>query len=981
MKQNMIKKIICLPLIAIVVASVIVGNVIADFYSSEINSLLCPPIHDNEDLDRQQEEGQKLSKQIIQEGAVLVKNDGNVLPLNKETNRKVNVFGHSCVDWGFGGSGSGRVRPENDDFSTTIDLLKALKRYGIDYNSELVNMYKNYRGIGRIEEAQDRAMYALYEPEITNKKYYSDTLLENAKNYSDTAIVTITRFGAEGVDHTLENGDTRSDLEISTEEEGLLKYVGANYENVIVLINSANTMELGFLDTIPGLDACLVIGLTGTQGVASLPKLLYGENTPSGKLVDTYAYSFKSSVSYNYYGQAAWYQPYGFYDYIEGIYVGYKWYETAYKENYWKDVDNEYGKGYDGVVQYPFGFGLSYTDFKWSVEEMTIKNGEEVVTNNIINETSTISFKINVENVGKMAGQDVVEFYLTAPYIKGGIEKSYVNLVGFEKTEIINPGFSQTLEFTFNVSDFASYDCYDKNNNAHVGYELDKGTYALKLMTDAHNLKDCEQNIFEFEVEDTINIINDRYTGEEVTNRLTGDSSLDGASVDGNDDGNVVVNYISRASFPSLNDLSAPANRTLTDKQIKAGKYSKQEAEAWDNATTDSYNNQVYNEKVTWNKNNNLSITDSKGNITKLGYELGADYNNEKWNDLLDQLSIEEVVNMVSNGYASSKELPSIGKPKLFDYDGPMQIKGFTGKPRGTGYPSEQVLGQTWNKQLAKNYGLSFGKEMNALGVNGLYGFGCNIHRSPICGRNFEYLSEDSYLTGAMLTNAIIGIQNTGRYAYIKHLALNNGEARRVGAFTWCTEQALREIYLKPFQMAIQEGDCVALMSSYNRVGANWSGGSAGLIDAIVRKEWGFKGALITDCAGVDNADYMNMDEALRVGGDLGMETPLNASKSGYTLNYGKSSSNRLQYQLREAAHHVTYSYLRVQYQNDVYNKFNTDSKITSSYSINSWAWWRVVLVDLDILISFACLIWLYFLFREDILKLLNKGGNDNENV
>ena len=977
MKQNMIKKIICLPIIALVATSVIIGNVIANFYSSEINSLLCPPIHDNEELNRQQEEGQKLSKQIIQEGAVLVKNDNNTLPLNKEKNRKVNVFGHSCVDWGFGGSGSGRVRPENDDFSTTIDLLKALKRYGIDYNTELVNMYKEFRGIGRIEEAQDRGMYALYEPSIKDKKYYSDTLLNNAKDYSSTAIVTITRFGSEGVDHTLKNGDSRSDLQISLEEEELLKYVGENYDNVIVLINSANTMELGFLQTISGLDACMVIGLTGTQGVSSLPKLLYGENSPSGKLVDTYAYSFESNIAYNYYNQAAWYQPYGFYDYIEGIYVGYKWYETAYIENYWNNIQNEYGNGYDGVVQYPFGYGLSYTNFKWSLEEMKINNTE----NNIINEESVISFKINVENIGDVAGQDVVEFYLTSPYTKNGIEKSYVNLIGFEKTEILSPKMSQTLEFNFNVRDFASYDCYDKNNNNHVGYELDKGTYSLKLMTDAHNLKNCEENTFDFEIKDTINLLNDKYSNEEVTNRLTGDSSLDGASIDGNDDGNVMVNYISRGSFPQLNELASPSNRTLSDKQLKASKYSRQEAEEWDNAKVDKFNNKIHDEKVTWNKNNNLSITDNNGNITELGYELGQDYNNEKWNDLLDQLSIDEVINMVSNGYASSKELNSIGKPKLFDYDGPMQIKGFTGKPRGTGYPSEPVLGQTWNKQLAKNYGLSFGKEMNALGVNGLYGFGCNIHRSPINGRNFEYFSEDGYLSGIMLTNAIIGIQNTGRYAYIKHLAVNNGEARRVGAFTWCTEQALREIYLKPFQMAIQEGDCVALMTSYNRIGANWTGGSTGLIEGIVRKEWGFKGAIITDCAGADNADYMNMDEALRVGGDLGMETPLNASKSGYTLNYSLTSSNRLQYQLREAAHHVTYTYLRVQYQNDLYNKSNKNNSITSSYSIESWAWWKVILVDLDILISFACLIWLYFLFREDILKLINKGEKNNENV
>ncbi len=967
MKKSIVKRIICLPIILIVVVATIIGNVVANYFANEINSLLCPPMTDNSALEAASAEGQALSREIIKEGTVLVKNEDNVLPLDRVENRKVNVFGHSNVDWGYGISGSGRVRPENDDFSTTYNLIKALDTYGIKYNTELIDMYKKFRSISRQEEAADNGFYALYEPAVTDKAYYSDALLANAKEYSNTAIVTITRFGAEGVDYPWDH------LQISEEERGLLEYVGANYEKVIVVINSGAVINLSFLDTIPGLDACIVVGLTGTQAAAAIPSVLYGEVSPSGRLADTYPYDFKSNISYNYYHQAAGNATWtrgkdAFYDYIEGIYVGYKWYETADAEGYWNSVTNEFGTGYDAVVQFPFGYGLSYTNFEWTVEDVIVKEGETVVPDNKITDKSDITIQLKVENVGDVTGKDVVEVYLTAPYTDGGIEKAHVNLVQIEKTIALEPFTSQTLEIKLSAYDFTSYDCYDRDNNGFYGYELEKGTYAVKLMTDSHNLKaDCAQNTVNFEVANTINVEKDKYTGATVTNRLTGATSMDGASVDGNDDGNTLVNYVKRSEFPALSSMTTPAYRDPTAKQAAAGLYTKQEAEAWDNATTDNFGNPVENKHVAWSKSGNLSVTNADGTVSELGYELGADYNSEKWEALLDQVTIDEAVYLISYGYAANAEVKSIGKPKLSDYDNSVQIKGFTGAPRGTGFPGEPVLAQTFNKQLARQYGMNFGKEMDALGVGGVYGFGANIHRSPFCGRNSEYYSEDAYLSGIILTNCVIGLQNAGKYAMMNHFVLNESETGRTGAYTWCTEQALREIYARPFQMAIEQGDAMAMMTAYNRVGANYSGGSQGLINGIVRYEWGFKGGIITDCSSRD--DFMNMDEALRAGGDLGMSTELNSPQStnyGSPLNYSATSSNRLQYQMREAVHHVTYMYLHAQYQNKTYNENSApEDAIISSSAIESWAWWRVVIVDLDIMIGLGAAIWIYFLFRD----------------
>lgn len=980
MKLSKLKNFYYIPIIAVIIAALIVGNVVAFGFTDQINSLLCPPVSNSAEREEAAKEGQKLAREIMEEGAVLVRNENSVLPLDRSVDKRVNVFGCSSVDWAYGGSGSGRIRPENDDPTTLIDFLGGLKRYGIEANQRLTAMYKSFRKIGRQEEAQDKGMYELYEPNIADKKYYSDELLDYAKEYSETAIVTLSRFGAEGVDHSTE---IELGLIISDEERALMEYVGKNYEKTIVIINSANTMQLDFLESIEGLDACLVVGLTGSQAAQAIPSLLYGEKTPSGRLADTYAYDFKSNVNYTHGTGSGWYQPNGMFDYIEGIYVGYKWYETAFKEGVWNKADNAFGKGYDGVVQYPFGFGLSYTEFVWRLDSFKVENenGEEAKADEI-NEKSVITINVNVENVGKTSGKDVVQVYLTAPYTKGGIEKSFVNLVGFEKTALLAPGESQTISISVLADDFASYDCYDKNGNNFKGYELEKGEYVLKLMQNCHDEKDFEDNELTFTVKDDIKVQTDYYSGEKVYNKFTGDNAWDGASLDGNDNGIIAVEYVTRANMPDPAAVEPMLQRALNEKQNAVKDYSKNFADEWDNATTSLSGEKVSTEKVKWNEKNGLSVSDSTGKITELGLKLGKDYFDPDWENLLDQLSIEEAANMVSNAYATTQKIASIGKIELIDYDGPSQIKSFSGAPRGTAYPGNPVVAQTWNKNLAYRYGMSFGKDMISVSVNGLYGFGCNIHRTPFGGRNFEYYSEDAFLSGEILSFAIKGLQNTGRYAFIKHLALNETESGRKGAYTFVTEQAMREIYLKPFKMAVHKADCVAMMSAYNRVGAVYAGRSQAMIEGVVRGEWGFKGMIITDCSDDAGSYYMNMDGALRAGGDLGMMTKLNGPASPYKLDYSYSSTPRLQTRLREAVKHVTYAYLRVQYINAEYNeKGEASERVSSTATFRSWQWWKPVIYDLDILFVAALILWGYFATKKAISGLKETETKEQENA
>ena len=968
-------------------------------------------------------EGQALSKQIVEEGSVLVKNNG-VLPLDKNEDDRVNVFGHASIDWVYGGSGSGQVEPENSNKDENIDFLKALSLYGIDYNTDLPQMYERFCApfgdIGSIGTMYDQ-FYRLVEPSISgNGDYYTAALLDGAKSYSDTAFVVIGRHAGETEDPTrvqykakakLKKDESRHYLEISTEEEELLTYVGEKYEKVIVIVNSTNTMELDFVDTIPGIDACLVVGATGTRGAEGIPSVLYGEVSPSGHFTDTYPYDMASNVSFKrtssegigHYTNGQSLYPTGagsnagsstrtapaFVDYIEGVYLGYKWYETADAEGLWNDYSREVldndgvsktVTGYDSVVQYPFGYGLSYTEFNWVVEYVSVPDGSEITRE------SQILIQLAVENVGTFPGKDVVEVYFTPEYKEGEIEKSHVNLVGFAKSSTLNPGEREILTITVDGDDMACYDAYDLNRNGNKGYELDAGKYQIKLMTDSHNVKNVSfvggmsdvPGVLTYNVSQTINCLTDKVTGKPVTNKFTGEDVLDGASLDGSDS-NQDIGFISRAAFPDPYSIPDVADRTMTDNVKKYNVHTTAAAREWDNATVDIFGNPVDTSDVIWDVSagtleyNGISYADSvgadgkakiykDGKATALGLALGSDYNHPLWEKVLDQISHSEAVSLIFNASFGTRELSSVGKPALDDKDGPAQVKSFNASaPRGTGFPCATVLGQTWDHKLAYSFGINYGKEMSADGINidGTYGFGANLHRSPWGGRNYEYFSEDGFLAGKMLAEQVRGLTNTGKYCYLKHLILYETEHERDSIYTWCNEQALREIYLVPFEKAIQDGGCVGIMSSYNRIGNTWTGGSEALIQGVIRNELGFNGVVITDYVDGWSVNFMAIEDAVRAGGDL----CLGGKNSSLSTNL--DDSNRIEAQVKEACHHVLYMFLSPLYTNSEYNAQDDVEQIVVGTVVEQWIWWKLALIDFDIIVGVGCAYWMYFIIKD----------------
>ena len=865
-----------------------------------------------------------LAEQEEEEGAVLLKNDDSALPLSKDVT-KVNVFGWASSDWLGGGSGSGDVK------ETKVDLNQALKSYGIQTNDELAKMYESFAG----QRKYSGTLYCypwqssrLYEPAIDDESCYTPDILANAKDFSDTAIVVLGRLYGESSDLTKQQykvtkagasdkdvdiDDTRTTLDISSEEESLLSYVGANYEHVVVIVNSGDSMALGRLDAIPGVDAVLSVGYTGEYAANAIPRLLWGDVCPSGKTNETWAYDLSTNPSYansgldgtgsysngkglypydgtliNTVGTFPAYDRVSYVDYSEGIYVGYKWYETADAEGYWDDVSNEYGTGYDGVVQYPFGYGLSYTTFSWEVTSHSRK----------IAANGDISCTVKVTNTGSVAGKDVVELYYSPPYYSGGIEKSAVELGAFAKTDTLAPGESQEVTLSFPVYDMASYDCYDANHDGFSGYELESGDYVFTLRHDAHTVDSADGSTATISLAETIQYPDDPSTGEAVTNEFTGDSAADGVSVDGAEQG---VRYLSRADFKDTFPKSSVESREMPDDVKALNLYTSADADAEidPNAT-----------EVTTGASNGLQV-EIQGKTTELGYQLGFDYEDPEWDPLLDQLTTKEMTTLYTTAFSESAVLPSVGKEESHEVDGPQQIGGFTDKGTGVGFPNACVLAQTWDQDLAHQLGLEMGSNALSLGYSGWYAPGINIKRSPLGGRNYEYYSEDTMLTAYMSGNVEKGSLDAGVFCYVKHLICDDTESGyfRDGVYVWETEQALRETYLEPFRIVVEEFGGTGIMTAYNRIGAVWAGGSKALLTNVLRGEWGFQGAVVTDFS--DHPKYMNGDQALRAGGSLWMVV-------GGSLAF-ETSSNTYMGHLREATHQVLYMYLNARDTNAVF--------------------------------------------------------------
>ena len=790
-----------------------------------------------------------LCEEIAEEGFVLLKNDG-VLPLG--SGAKVNTFGWSSTNPVYGGTGSGSL----SGLYETVSLLKGLENAGISYNTDLTKFYTDWRAkrptIGMM--GQDWTI-----PEPTIAEYESAGIFDNAKGYSDTALIVIARSGGEGADlptsldpsipntfeddgsgtmfaaHGLQLSEYPEDLdaskhylELSNREIAMVERVTSEFSNVIVVINASNAMELGWVDKYPSIKAVILAPGPGQTGFNALGDILTGTVNPSGKTIDTYVYDLTASPSFNNIGDFKYTNmddvagmSYGqpvtptFVNYVEGIYVGYRWYETAAAEGF---------LNYDATVQYPFGYGLSYTSFKQEMGPISESNG-------------TITFDVTVTNTGSVAGKDVVEVYYNPPYTNGGIEKSVANLVAFAKTGEIAPNDTETVKISFKVEDMASFDAHGAG-----GYVLDAGDYVISINSDSHNIIDSQTYT-----------VNSKVTYGQ-SNTHNGDQTA-AAPVFNYAEGDIT--YLSRAnSFANYDRATAAPTNFEMPAEAKAGFYSQTNYDP-------TQFNDPSDQMPTLGAKNGLTLTDLRG----------VDYDDPKWDKLLDQLTVDDMLNLIGIGGYQSVAISSVGKTQQVDCDGPASINNnFTGKA-SIGFPAGVVISATWNTGLAHDFGASIGKMADEMDVSGWYAPAMNIHRSAFAGRNFEYYSEDGYISGQMASKAVQGASESDVYAFIKHFALNDQETNRNNMIcTWSSEQAIREIYLKPFEACVKEYDFashkpMAVMSAFNYIGNTYAGANNELLNTVLRDEWGFRGMVLTDYFG--GYGYQDADRQIRNGNDF----------------------------------------------------------------------------------------------------------------
>lgn len=809
----------------------------------------------------------ELAKEVQSEAITMLKNDDSNLPLS---NKKVNVFGWGSTNPVYGGTGSGSMSDQYE----TVSMLDGMKQAGIETNSELTKLYTDYR--------KDRPMVAMWSqdwtlPEVPAKQY-SDKLISDAKDFSDEAVITITRVGGEGADLptnmkakgiTYNNNSKDYDdfqkgesfLQLSKTERDMIDLVTSNFKKVTLVYNGANTFQFDFLNDYPQIQSVVWCPPAGQTGFSALGEVLAGETNPSGKTSDTFLKDLTKSVSYNNFGKfeytnmadkAAKYKGFtgddvtaipGFVNYSEGIYVGYKFYETASDEGL---------INYDDTVAFPFGYGLSYTSFDQKLDSVKYKGGKVTVT-------------ATVTNTGDKAGKDVVEVYYNPPYTDGGIEKASKNLAGFEKTKELQPGESQKVTVKFDDDDMASYDY-----KGAKAYMLEKGDYDISIQSDSHHVIDHKA----ITVKDTV-------TYDSDSNTHNGDKTV---ATNQFDDVAGDVTYLSRADhFANYKEATAaPTNFKMSDK-----------------AKETFYNNSNYDPKKFDKDSDKMPTTGAKNGL-KLSDMYGKDYDDADWDKLLDQLTFDDMDNLIANGGYGTQAVKSVGKIQLTDADGPASLNNnFTGVG-SIGFPASTAFACTWNKDLAKQFGEMIGDMAHDMHVAGWYAPAMNIHRNAFSGRTFEYFSEDSLLSGVMASSEISGAKSKGVYSFMKHFALNDQETKRTEMLcTWTNEQAMREIYLKPFEMSVKEGGAQAVMSSFNYIGNTYAGADSALLQTVLRGEWGFKGFVLTDYFG--GYGYQNADQEVRAGNDSMLAT------TKITNHITDKSATSVK-AMRQSAHNILYT-------------------------------------------------------------------------
>ena len=815
--------------------------------------------------DETNEEAAEVAEEIMEDGIVLLKNE-SLLPLNET--KKLNIFGWESINPAYGGAGSGGI----NDLYDIVSLNQGLENAGFSINQELVDFYNNY-GADNPEMSIQKQSWTLPEPPVDT---YSDELIKSAKEYSDVAVVVLSRKAGEGhndipMDVRKAAYDNNSDeyddfpegehyLQLSQTERDMVDMVCSNFDNVIVVYNGANQFELGFADEYPQIKSVVWCPGTGNVGFNALGKVFSGEVNPSGKTPDTFIYDMTTAPWWNNAekteytnladmavegmnaGTAQVYAP-AFTNYVEGIYVGYKYYETAAQEG---AID------YDKTVQYPFGYGLSYTEFEQKMGELEEKDGQ-------------ISVDVEVTNTGDVAGKDVVEVYYKPPYTNGGIEKSSANLIEFAKTNLLQPGESQTVTVTFSIEDMASYD-----ENHAKAYVLEKGDYVISINSDSHTVLDQKTYTADKDVV---------YKGE--NKRASDDTAATNVFEDAKGD----VTYLSRADhFANYEEATAaPASAELGEPYVS------------------EYHLNSNFDKTTYLNDEDVMPTTGADNGLTLADMRDADYDDPRWEKLLDQLTVDEMANMIAMAGYQTAAMDSVGKVATLDFDGPAAINNnFTGVG-SIGFPIEVVVASTWNKELAQAWGECMGKISQEMGAEGWYAPGMNTHRTAFGARNYEYFSEDGVLAGNMGAKAVEGARKYGVYSYIKHFALYEGNAKMVSV--WSNEQAIREIYLKPFEISVKQGGANAVMVSWSFLGDKWTGESSNLMNTVLRDEWGFRGMALTDFFRNNGHGFMNADAALANGVDAMLST-----FNGEENNVANPEHPTAVLQMRNACKNVMYT-------------------------------------------------------------------------
>ncbi len=892
-------------------------------------------------LDDAYKAGRELNIQLAREGQVLLKNENNTLPLSKKE-KNISVFGYNSTSLRNGagsGSGGGSYGIKQTDLHSALELA------GFNVNTKLKDFYASHTtgveiGTGDKTWSSSGIVYTEYAPDII-----PDSVRATYDAFDDAAIFVISREGGEDKELTRSglDGDNKHELQLTNNEKKMIKHLKSNFSKVIILLNSSNAMELADIQAKKtadnyGVDAILWIGGCGNDGAIAIGEILNGTTNPSGRLVDTYVADFKKDPTYynvcdNSHLKDESGNPYDTYVYVDGqkvtdggnydlhsieyredIYMGYRYYETKAA-----DMGEAGEKWYQDTVVYPFGYGLSYTNFQWEL----VNTPEKAI---IPSADTSITIDVKVTNTGNYAGKDVVELYNTAPYTKGGIEKSAAALVQYAKTDLLEPGESQTLSITIAAQDLASFDWSDKNDNGFKGYELEKGDYTLSLRKNSH---ESVLNVTRTVKEDIL-CKTDLDTGSEILPLFGGE--IDGLEQYKSTNDALENNLLSRSDMSLLPKTSTKQDRTYKSSELKDiledrdyfsfddkktdPWYVENVPTAWKQADSAKNANQLYKpsdsrsgikrtganaDKASIQLNDLAGVTYTEPTKDANGNEVAAtDEGTKKWDEFMNQLTFEEMAAICGFGNFGGLAVDSIGRLASVAADGASQYASNTSRGQfttevGTFWVTSVVIASTWNQELCYKHGRQVGNESLFTGCNGWYAPSTNIHRSPFSGRNFEYYSEDGVLAGLTVGNVVKGTSSKGVVCYVKHFFMNDQETSRMdanGIIEYATEQAMREIYAKPFEYAVKYGDSIGIMSAYNTIGLATCSTNYAVLECLLRQEWGFKGHVITDM--LHRPDYRELNQLVRAGNDLPLVDVTTTSSTNALEGWYDSATNKV---------------------------------------------------------------------------------------